>query len=313
MKIYFVTSGLKLLPYQQQALDALGDFKSIDGQKMTAEEVIKLIPDVDILLAGSSGIARISSELLDGLPSLKFISLFTVGTDWVDLEACRQKGIKVSNIKGASAQSVAEHAWGMILNLSKRISEVDRDIRDKGIYEFRNYQGKEVFGKTLGVIGVGEIGSRVAKIGQAFNMTVLGVNKSSQPIEGVKLVSLEELLKTADVIAVCVNLNEETKDLISAKEIAMMKDGAILVNTSREAIVNQSAVVEAVHSGKLFGYGIETEIMQPIPKDSPYLTHPRILVTPHTAFHTLDAEIQSTDLVIANVKSFLDNQPKNLV
>lgn len=276
-------------------------------------EVLQKIPDAEILIAGSSGIEKISKELIDGLKNLKFVSLFTIVTDWVDLKAAREKNIPVSNIKGANSESVAEHTWGMILNLSKRISEFERDCREKGAYKFGPYQGKEVEGKTIGIIGLGDIGQKVARISKAFDMKILGLNKSKKNVNGVELTDMKTLLTQSDIIAVCVPLNEETRNLIGENEISLMKNDAILINSAREQIVDKKAVINAIKNKKLFGYGIETEIMIPVPKDDEYFKYPNILLTPHNAFNTEDAERKSFDLVIKNIEAFINGKPQNVV
>lgn len=313
MKIFLVTADPSLAVSQKKELESIGDLVVIKGQKLSNSEVIKKASDVEILIPAPSGIERVSRNILNNLKHLKFIALRTVGSAWIDLEAAKNLGIPVSNIKGANSESVAEHTWGMILGLAKRINEFDRDVRNKGAYKFSDYQGKEVYGKTLGVIGLGDIGKKVVRIAKGFNMKVLGVRKTDKPVSGVKLVSLETLVKSSDVITVCVPLTPETKNLISAEEISRMKQGVILVNTAREGIVNKKAIVKAVKKRKVFGYGIETKIMQPLPPKDKYLSSPHIIVTPHNAFYTEDAEDKSYDLVIENIKAYLKGRPQNLV
>lgn len=313
MKIYLITSNPRITTSQLKEFKQLGEFKILDKQKLSRKQVLEKARDVEILIAGSSGIQKITRELLLGLKNLKFITTLTVGMAWVDLKAAKQFKIPVSNIKGSNSESVAEHAWGMILDLTKRITEFDRDVRNKGAYKFGDYQGKEVFGKTIGIIGLGDIGTKIAKIAKAFNMKVLGVNKSGKKVAGVKLVDLDTLFKKSDVITVCVPLTEETKNLISEKEISLMKKGVILVNTAREPIVNKKAVLKGLKEDKLYGYGIETEIMQPVPNDDPYLKHSRIILTPHNAFNTEDAERKSFDVTIKNIKTFIKGNPANRV
>lgn len=285
----------------------------LDAKKLSAQEIISLVPDVEILVAGPSGIQTISDELFAGLPDLKFISILSVGYDWVDVDSIRRVKIPVSTIKGANAESVAEHTWAMILDLGKRVTELNRDLISKGEYRFHNYMGKEVYKKTIGIIGVGEIGSRVARIARGFEMRILGVNESGKALSGIEMTDLDTLFSESDVIAVCVPLTAKTKGLIGSEQIARMKDEVILVNCSREEAVEKDAIIEAVHSGKVFGYGVETAVMKPVPQDDPYLSHPRILVTPHNAFHTFDAEMRSFETMIENIELFLAGKPRNLI
>ncbi|MBI2010144.1 MAG: hypothetical protein HYS86_03115 [Candidatus Chisholmbacteria bacterium] len=313
MKIYAVVSGDKFKPQQLKRLEQLGELRVIEGKHLSSQEVVDKVLDVDILITGSGAIDTISESLLQGLKNLKFISLLTVGVEWVDVQAAQKLGIKISTIKGANAESVAEHTWGMILDLTKRISEFDRDARLKGAYKFADYKGKEIYGKTLGIIGLGDIGQKVARIAQAFKMQIIGTNKGGHPVPGVKLVNLPTLLKDSDVICFCVPLTPETENLIGEKELAQIKPGAILVNTAREKVINKQAVLNALNSGKLFGYGIETEIMQPVSSDDLYFKHPRVVLTPHNAFNTEEAEQRSLDLAITNVEAFITGKPQNLV
>ncbi|MBU0569934.1 hypothetical protein KKB40_04095, partial [Patescibacteria group bacterium] len=280
---------------------------------LSSSEVIKKVSDAEILIAGSSGINRIDKELLVGLTKLKFVSLLTIGTNWIDLEHAKKKGIVVSNAKGGTAESVAEHIWGMILGLSKRINEFERDVKDKGAYKFTDYKGMEVYGKTIGIIGLGDIGIKVARIARAFQMKVIGINKSGRKIAGVYLVSLDELLRKSDVIAVCIPLVEETKNMISKAEIKKMKDGVVLVNCAREEIVDKRIVLQGIKSGKIFGYGVETEIMKPVSNNDPYLKFSNVIVTPHNAFNTKEGELRVNDLMIENIKTYLKGKPINVV
>jgi len=313
VKIYCITSQPSLLQAHIKRLQDFGEFVVINGSQLTDEEVIEKAGDADILIAGSSGIKKLSQNIINGLPNLKFTALLTVGSAWVDVAYAKEKGILVSNIKGANSESVAEHTWGMILDLSKRITEFDRDVRNKGAYVFGLYKGREVYGKTIGIVGLGDIGRKVARIASAFNMKVLGSNKSGKLVDGINVVPLNQLIQESDIITLCLPLTEETRNLISTEEISKMKEGVILVNCSMEDIVDKSAVIKGLESKKLFGYGIETDIMKPVPADDPYLKFPNVVVTPHNAFNTLEADIKSYDLMVENIEDFVAGKPKNLV
>jgi phosphoglycerate dehydrogenase-like enzyme len=311
MKIYLITSNPVIGDVLKVDLEKAGDFKIIDGQKLTAEQIIEKAGDAEILIAGSSGVEKISDELLNGLPNLKYISTLTVGLAWVDIDAVKKHGVKLSNVKGANSESVAEHAWAMILDLSKRVTEFDRDVRNKNAFRFVEYTGKEVFEKTIGIIGLGDIGQKVARIAKAFNMNVLGVNKSNKEIEGVKLVDLNTLYKESDVIVICTPLTPETENLISDEAVNKMKDGVIIVNSAMEKITNKEAIFKGLDNGKIFGFGIETEISQPA--DPTYLKHPRIIVTPHNAFNTEDANKKTYEMAVENVMKFIEGNPIRLI
>ena len=312
MKICCITSNPQI-EYIRADLEKIGELVVHNKQKLSTDEVVSLAKESEILIAGSSGINLISKELIDRLPKLKLISLLTVGTDWVDVHYATSRGITVCNIKGANSESVAEHTWGMILDLSKRITEFDREARFNGAFRFNDFKGKDVYKKTLGIIGLGDIGKKVARIAKGFDIKVIGLNKSKQPVKGVIIVNLNQLLKESDLIAICIPFTKETENLISEEQISNMKDGVILVNTSREEIVNKKAIIDGLKSGKIFGYGIETAIMTPVPKDDLYYTHPKIIVTPHNAFNTEDADKKSYELVADNIKAWVEGKPQNIV
>jgi glycerate dehydrogenase len=312
MKIICIASDVSIDNYMSP-LTTIGDLIIHHKQNLTPVETIELLKDADILIAGPESVGNISAEILTQLPNLKFISLLTIGTGWVDLAFCSKKGISVSNIGGATAESVAEHTWAMILSLAKRVSEFDRASRTKGDYNFANYKGKEVFGKTMGIIGLGNIGKEVARIASAFSMKILGLHTSNIPVPGVSLVSQEQLLKESDIVALCIPLNDSTIGYISEKEIAQMKDGVILVNCAREKLVDKESLVTAVKSRKIFGYGVETDIMKEIPKDDDYYQLDNVIVTPHNAFNTVEADDRSYKVVVENIQSFLSGNPQNIV
>lgn len=311
MKIYLVGGNQEFLENMQKTLGVSGltDVGMIVVPKISPQELAEKALDCEILVASPSGFDRLSKEHVDGLPKLKFISTVSVGTDWVDLAAAKERGIVVSNEKGVNAESVAEHCFGLLLDIAKRITESDWGIREKGITNPSPYLGRELYGKTLGIIGTGDIGQRVARMATGFAMKVIGVNKSQQKVSGIELVDFETLLKESDIIVVTAPLTAETENLLSEKEFAMMKSGVIIVSTSREKIINKNAVVAAVQSGKVCGYGFDAEIMVPIEKDDPYLSSSRIVITPHTASMTEEADRGYSDMTIENINAFLRGKP----
>lgn len=313
MKIYCTVGTPCFTPSQKIELEKLGEVTYVDKTSIPEDEYIDLIKDAEILIAAPEGIEKLSEKIISSLPDLKYISLLTVGFNWVDIEAVKKSNIPISNVKGANSESVAEHIWGMILDLSKRISEFDRDIRNIGSFEFSKYKGHEVFGKTLGLIGTGDIGSKVARIAKGFNMNVLGLNKSKKNIEGVELVTMDALLTQSDIINISVPLDNETQDLISEAQFNQMKNGSILINCSREEIVNKKAVINAIKTKKLSGYGVDTNILVPLAGDDEYLQYPNILVNIHDAFNTVESDEKCYGLVIENIKNFLSGNPQNLI
>lgn len=313
MKIVFTGTTDNFEGEERNRLLKIGDFEKTNKSKISSKEFIEKYSDVEILIASPEGTQGITKELLSGLKKLKFVTLITSGYEWVDIATAKELCIPISNVKGSNAQSVAEHIWGMILSLSKRITEFDREVRNRGAYNFEEFLGKEVYGKTLGIIGLGSVGKRVARIGKAFDMKVLGSNKSGNLVDNVKLTSLDVLLSSSDIITICVPLTDETRNMISRREIENMKDGAIFVNCAREGVVVKEDVLAAVEKGKLFGYGVDTEILKPIKPDDDYLKHPNVMVNVHNGFNTIDANMNSQIMAIENIEAFLAGTPKNLI
>ena len=221
-----------------------------------------------------------------------------------------KRGIRVSNLKGANSESVAEHVWGLILSLSKKVTESHIGTK-AGKYEFLHYFGKELFGKTIGIIGYGEIGSKVARIAKGFEMKTLVVTRTEKEGQNVEFVTMDRMLKESDVVVVTVPLTTETTNLLSTNEFEMMRTGVILVSTSREAVINKEALFKTLKDGKLFGFGMELDIN--MPADTAYYEFNNVVITPHNAFFTKESEDKSNDLAVENVEKFIEGKLQNLV
>jgi len=315
MKIYIIGANQKFLKNIQDALVTSGnkDCHILVSPKISVEELHDKASDCEILVAGQSGFEYLSKKHIDTLPKLKFISTITVGVNWIDLQAAKERGIIVSNQKGVNAESVAEHCFAMILDLSKKIAESDRGIREKGDNEPYPYMGRELFGKTIGIIGTGDIGQKVARVAKGFSMKVLGVNKSRREIAGIKIVSKEILLKESNVIVVTVPLTTETENFLSEKEFKMMKNGVILVSISREKIINRRAVLKALDSEKIFGFGFDMDMLKPIEKNDPFLKMEQVIITPHSASFTIESDKRYAEMTVENVSAFLNEKPIRIV
>jgi len=294
-------------------LEQIGEVEILKVDKISEEETIEKMPDTEILICGISGFQNIGKKTFDGLKRLKLIAMYGVGYEWIDVEEAKKRGIVVSATISANSESVAEHTWGMILDLAKKITEFERDTRSKGENNVYSYKGIEVYGKTLGIIGLGQIGKRVARIAKGFDMKIIGFNRSKKPVENVEIVDMENLLKNSDIIALCAPLNKDTENIISKKEIKMMKKDVILVNCSRENLVEKKAVLDAVSDGKIFGYGIETDIFQEISPDDEYFKYPNVLLTPHNAWNTKESVKNNLRIILENVEAFVQGKLINVV
>lgn len=312
MKIVCVAND----PVIKNYLQPLNKFGELDVRlkgNLSKDEAIEIVKNAEILITGPESIENLSEEFLKQLSNLKYIALLTISYNWVDITYANKINLPISNIKGSTAESVAEHTWAMILDLSKRVNEFDRETRLKGAFNFSFYKGHEVYGKTLGVLGLGDIGQKVARIARAFDMKVLGLNASGKSYDGVNLVDKSTLLKESDIIAVCLPLNLDTENFINKEEVLQMKDGVIIVNCAREKLVNKEAIIAGLINKKIFGYGVETAILKPVDKNDDYYKFPNVIVTPHNAFNTVEGDKRSYELVIENIKSFLNGKPQNLI
>ena len=225
---------------------------------------------------------------------------------------CRERGILVSNCAGYSNTAVSELVFGLALSLYRRIIDCDRAVREGK--DKTGLTGLELSGKTFGVIGMGAIGTRTAKLAEDFGCHVLGYNRSPRQIEGVRMVELDGLLKESDIISLHVPLTEQTRGLIGEREIGLMKQNAILINTARGPVVDSAALAAALREGRLAGAAVDVyETEPPIAQDHPLLTAPNVVATPHVAFATKEALYQRAVIVFDNVAGYLDGKPQNVM
>lgn len=270
-------------------------------------------------LAGCQGLVclltdRVDAELLNATPDLEFVSSVSVGVDHIDIQAMTGRGIPVGNTPGVLVDTTADAAFALLLAAARRLPEADRYIRqgkwkpDKAwTPEF--FLGKDVSGATLGLIGLGAIGQAVARRAAGFGMRVLAWNRSPREVPGVENVSMEELLLRSDFVSVHVALTGETRMLLDADKMAMMKPGAVLVNTARGGIVDEQALAAALASGQVYAAGIDVFEREPLAMDSPLLEHPRVVLAPHLGSATTMTRARMVGLAVDNALAALRGQP----
>lgn len=251
---------------------------------------------------------------LNACTHLKMIDVAFTGVDHVDLAAAKAAGAVVSNASGYSTQAVAELAIEMMLSLLRNVPKVEarcREGKDK-----TGLVGRELKGKTVGIVGLGKIGMNTARLCQAFGCRVIGTSPSRQSGEtaGVSCMPLEAVLSQSDIIVLHCPLTPATRGMIDANAIARMKDGALLINLARGPVVDTAALAAALESGKLGGTGIDVfETEPPLPKEHPLLHTPNTLVTPHVAFASEESMALRAQIVFENLDAFLRGEPQNLV
>ncbi len=235
----------------------------------------------------------VTGELLQRCPKLLCASMSGAGYDTVDVEACGKAGVIVVNQAGMNAPAVAEHTLGLMLALSKRIAENDRRLRRERGFTREDLMGSEIGGKTLGIVGIGHVGTRVARLAQAFGMTVLAYDPYVAAEEiarrGARSVTFEELLARSDIVSIHCPRTGETMGMIDARALARMKKGARFVTTARGGIHDEAALFDALKSGHLAGAGLDVWENEPPPLDHPLLTLDNVIATYHTAGVTVEA------------------------
>jgi glycerate dehydrogenase len=254
---------------------------------------------------------RLSRVELSAASDLRLIALSATGTDNIDLQAAKELGIAVCNVRGYCTASVAQHAWALILALTQHLSGWHRLAVDgswaRGEFNELAYPIRELAGRTLGIVGWGELGRAVAGAAGAFGMQVIVCNRpGAPPAEG--RVSLEELLATADVVSLHCPLTPATRGLIGAPELARMKPDALLINTARGALVDGAALALALKEGRLGGAGIDVLPAEPPADDEPLVDPgiPNLIVTPHVAWAAFEARQRCLDEMAANIRDFLE-------
>lgn len=295
-------------------LDPYGDVTVYTDLASSTEEQLRRVREADIVL-NSRGAVRWPAELLRQLPQLRLITLFAIGTDSVDLAAARQLGIVVCNVPGKTAPLVAEHALALMLACARRLISQTDELRAGRWHRRADYL--YLGNKVLGVIGTGNIGAQMARLGRAIGMRVLAWTYHASPERaaalGVEFVELDELLRQSDAISLHLKLTDGSRGLIGPRELALMKPGAILVNTGRGAVVDEAALVAALESGHLGGAGLDVFEQEPLPPDAPILRCPNVVLTPHDADSTPEGIDFLNEGAIDNTIAFLEGRPQNVV
>lgn len=291
----------------------------------TEQQIDGRIADCEILLVNK---VRLDRPRLAAVPSLRLIVLAATGTDNVDLVAARELGIAVCNIRSYATPSVVQHVFGLLLALTLRLDEY-RQLLQRGAWEasphfcLLDFPSRELSGRTLGIIGYGQLGQAVGAVGQAFGMRVLaarslrpsGNDPVERPAPGVDRLPLRELLAAVDVVSLHCPLTPDTRHLINRDSLSLMPPGAVLINTARGDLVDYAALLAALRSGQLGGAGIDV-----LPEEPPVAGHPllaarlpNLIVTPHIAWAARESRQRALNEVVANVRDFLSGGQRNRV
>ncbi|MBQ6840055.1 MAG: phosphoglycerate dehydrogenase [Oscillospiraceae bacterium] len=257
------------------------------GVPLAGEQILERIQGCDAYVAG---LDYITADVIEKMPDcVKVISRYGVGVDRVDLAAAKAKGIAVCNTPGANSTAVCELAFALMLCACRNIPQLHQAVTD-GLWP--RSEGVELAGRTLGIVGMGAIGKRLALRAKAFEMDVVAYDpyfdEAFAAEHGIRRMELEELLQSADVVSLHVPLNDSTRHMISRERIEKMKKGVIIINTARGSLIDEAAAAEAIQSGHLGGLGLDAFEQEPL-LDSPLKGLPRVIFTPHSGAHTAEA------------------------
>lgn len=272
------------------------------GRPLDKEEMLDFARDADAIVLGND---QLPASIIKRLKKLKVIARYGVGFDGVDLAEARDQGIVVTYAPATNREETADFTFGLILDLERHISRMVMDTRAGG---WQKYTGTSLYGKTIGIIGVGQIGTAVARRALGFGMDILGydiVQRNEAAVYGVVYTTLNDLLRRSDIITIHLPLDESTRNLIGARELRLIKPGSILINTARAGIVRHGALDKTLREGRLAGFAIDVFSKEP-PDHQPYYDYDNVLVTPHVAGNTYESSQRMGNVVVDNILSVKD-------
>lgn len=275
-------------------------------------EIVKRCSGADIVVIAN---LPFPDSVVNALPGLRMLAVAFTGTDHIALDACREKGITVCNASGYSSISVAELTVGFIIDLMRNITKLDPVAR-KGRTR-TGFQGFDIAGKTIGIIGTGSIGLRVAKLLSSFDVNLVAYSRSEKEEArnyGVTYTSLDTLLKESDIVTLHVPLTGETKGLIDFGKINLMKDSACIINCARGPVINSEDLAAALREKRIAGAALDVfDTEPPLPSDNPFLPLDNVILTPHIAFATEEAFVRRLEIIETDITAFLEGGPVNVV
>ena len=284
----------------------IGYHDSLPG---TEDRLIERIAGAEIVINIRSS-TRFTDSVFERAPGLRMLSIWGTGTDNVDLVSAARHGVTVTNTPGVSATSIAEHALALMLAVARRIPRLDAEVRAGG---WPRGQMTQLHSKTLGIIGLGAIGRRFAALGQAIGMRVVAWTMHPDPSLGFTLTGLDELLSTSDVVSLHLRLSDQTRGFLGPPQFALMRPGAILINTARGPIVDEAALLDALTSGRIAGAGLDVFDTEPLPNGHPLTKLDNVVLTPHSAGVTVEALEAGLQMALDNIRDYLAGQPTHVV
>ena len=310
MKI-LVTYNLPRTPFNN--LPADWELTFPQNEEMPREEIIRLLPEYDVLLTIFHSHSPVDREIIDAGKRLRLISNYGVGYNNIDTAYAREKGIAVTNTPRSVCNPTAELAMALMLALARRVAECDRRIRTEkeSLWGTMKNLGASLENKTLGIVGMGNIGKNVARKAEAFGMRVIYYNRRTE-VSGYRRVPLDTLLQEADFVSLHTPLTTETRHLIGARELSLMKPTAMLINTARGAVIDETALADALRQKRIAGAALDVFENEPHVTDVLYRLD-NVVLTPHVGTGTIDTRIAMAEEALANIRNFFQGTPTNVV
>jgi len=298
---------------QMDRLRALGEVRAHTTRAENIAELLRRLEGASAVINMRS-FTRFTDEVLAACPELRLISISGTGTDNIDLQAAAERGVLVCNTPEANSDSVAEHAWALLLALARGLREMEERMRAG---EWWHHYGTELRGKTLGLVGLGRIARRVARMARGFDMEVLAWSFTPDEARareaGVQHVELDELLARSDVVSLHLRLSERSRGIIGERELRRMNPEALLVNTARGALVDEDVLARALSEGHLGGAALDCYTEEPLPMDHPLRAAPRTLLIPHAGWMTREARERMLSEPVDNIVAWMEGRPQNVV
>ena len=272
------------------------------GRPLTPAEIVEHAKDADVIILGND---RLDSATIGKLPNLQLVVRHGAGLDNIDFSELGKRDITVANTPGANKEETADLTFALILDLARMVTQSINQLKG-GVWN--KIPGRTLYGKTIGIIGVGAIGMAVASRAMGFGMDILGndiIQRDEAARYGLLYTSLNELLSASDIVTIHVPLTSATKNLIGARELKRMKPGALLINTARAGVVREAALEKALMSGHLGGYAVDVYAKEP-PNPTPYMSLPNVLTTPHIGSSTMEANLRMGDMAVDNILAFMN-------
>ena len=292
--------------------DEFGEVTIYDYTKY--DEIAERVKDSEIILCNK---CIMNKETLKNAGNVKYIGLFATGYNNVDIEYTNERNITVCNAGSYSTNAVAQHVFALILEHYNKVGEYNKFVKDGGWIHSEKFSPfkpmKEMDGRTLGIVGYGSIGKKVAKIAQAFDMKVLAYNRSPKKDESVRFVEMDKLLEKSDIVSIHCQLNSDSEKMCNKEFFEKMKDGALFINTSRGGVVDEQALIDAVKSKKISGAGLDVVAVEPMEKHEEILDIDNIIITPHSAWAPVETRTRLVEIVKNNIKKWVAGDPVNVI